>query len=302
MTNYMDVNADADFRKAINKATMHSIFSKFRWRSNVLLSYYEVTKLIHPKSETYKGVMAIPVDKIIGSENRYNDFSRAFLPKKNMLRRRWENIDNLVKNFEYLPPISVYELAGYYFVRDGNHRVSVAKSQGVSFIDAEVVALTSEIPLSSDMTLHDLKKNVVEYERKRFIDQYNPTYLPMNEITFSTPGSYPELVNHILVHKYFVNETIPDREISFEEAATSWYKNVWSPIVQAIRHHHLLAEFPGQTEGDMYMWLVRKWDQLKQKNSKATPEDVSEKTFQEGKKGLFHRWFAYLKEKTAFRR
>jgi hypothetical protein len=34
-----------------------------------------------------------------------------------------------------LPSILLYEIGGVYFVRDGNHRVSVAKIKGVEFID-----------------------------------------------------------------------------------------------------------------------------------------------------------------------
>ena len=155
------------------------------------------------------------------------------------------NLDDII-----LPPISVYKLGDWYFVRDGNHRVSVARSKGVEFIDAEVVELTSKIPLEEGITLNEIKRRVVAYERQRFIDQFNPTYLPMERIVFTAPGSYPEMVNHILVHKYYLNQDRED-EISFEEGARSWYENVYLKIADAIEHVHLLVEFPGQTEADL---------------------------------------------------
>ena len=46
-----------------------------------------------------------------------------------------------------LPPIKVYELAGLYFVRDGNHRVSVAKARGVEMKMSKVALIVSAILL-----------------------------------------------------------------------------------------------------------------------------------------------------------
>ncbi len=264
-------NTSEDFTKAKTRARFQSLYNTLTWKNTDLLSFYEVTSIIKPKSETYKGMQCIPVNKIIGSEGRYHDFSAAFLPKREMLRRRWESIDKAVLTDVVLPPISVFSLGGWYFVRDGNHRVSVAKAQGVEFIDAEVVELDSQIPLEEGMTMKTLKKRVVAYERTQFIQQYKPSYLPMGEIVFTSPGAYPEMVNHILVHKYFINEG-QSEEISFETAAISWYKNVYAPIVKAIREEHLLFQFPGSTEGDMYLWIVRKWDELKRaKNNNDVP-------------------------------
>ena len=260
----LDNTAMEDFSKAKTKAQFQSLFSALHWKNNDLLSLYEVTSIIKPKSETYLGMRTIPVNKIIGSEGRYHDFSSAFYPKREQLRTRWVSVDNAIINDIVLPPISVYSLGGYYFVRDGNHRVSVAKAQGMEFIDAEVVELDTEIPLYPGISMKELRTKVVEYERNSFIAQYKPSYLPMGDIVFTTPGSYPEMVNHILVHKYYINQSI-DHEITFEDAAKSWYANVYSPIVQEIRKEHLLSAFPGQSEGDMYMWLVRKWDEMKKK-------------------------------------
>lgn len=251
-----------DFEKARSRGRMQSLLSSLAWKNSDLLSFYAVTELLKPKNETYRGMRTIPVNQIIGSEGRYQDFSMAFYPKKELLRSRWRSIDRATKEYVILPPISVYKLGKWYFVRDGNHRVSVAKTQGVEFIDAEVVELDSQIPLEAGLTMKGLRKRVVDYERDRFISQYNTTYLPMDEILFTSPGSYPEMVNHILVHKYYLNEG-KEEEISFEEGAKSWYENVYRPIVEEVQQARLLASFPGNTEADLYMWIVRHWDNLK---------------------------------------
>ena len=291
----IDSNALDDFTRAKRKAKFQGLLSALSWKNNDLMSLYEVTSIIKPKSETYLGMRTIPVSRIIGSEGRYHDFSSAFLPKREQLRNRWSSIDSAIMNDVILPPISVYSLGGYYFVRDGNHRVSVAKSKGVEFIDAEVVELDSQIPLRAGMTMKELREAVVAYERKDFIDQYKPDYLPMDEISFTVPGAYPEMVNHILVHKYYVNQEYP-YEISFEEAAKSWYANVYFPIVNEIRKQHLLAAFPGQTEADMYMWIVRKWDEYKRiENKNITAAEAVRRIGRESRRNPFTRLARYIR-------
>ena len=283
-----------DFVKAHRHAVFQNIFSTFRWSNPDLLSFYEVTKLIKPEAEAYKGMQTIPVRNIIGSENRYHDFSSAFYPKNISLQRRWESVDAANLDDVILPPISVYKLGQWYFVRDGNHRVSVARSKGVEFIDAEVVELTSKIQLEEGITLNEIRHRVVAYERQRFIEQFNPTYLPMDRIVFTAPGSYPEMVNHILVHKYFMNQNQKE-ELTFEQGAIDWYQNVYLKIAEAIENEHLLVEFPGQTEADMYMWLVRKWDEMKRLDEKATENDAAKAAKNEIKTPFLIRWGRYLK-------
>lgn len=288
-----------DFHKAKNRARMHSLFDKLTWKNPDLMSLYEVTSIIKPKKETYLGMKTIEIDRIIGSEGRYRDFSAAFLPKREMLRARWTSVDQARLSDVVLPPISVFELGGYYFVRDGNHRVSVARSMGVEYIDAEVVELDSEIPLEPGMTTRQLKQRVVQYERNAFIEQYKPSYLPMGEISFTTPGSYPEMVNHILVHKYYINQNVKG-EISFEDAARSWYANVYEPIVRQIREDNLMFYFPGNAEGDLYMWLVRRWDEMKKTKADTSIKEAADKLKKESSASVLRRWIDLVRDR--FRR
>ena len=255
--------AEDDFEKAKNRARMQTVLSKLKWEKADLLSLYEVTELIKPRGESYLGHQSIPIKNIIGSEGRSRDFSNAFYPKKDMLKERWKSIDKAHLQYINLPSIDVYKLGEWYFVRDGNHRVSVAKSKGAEFIDAEVVELDSQITLKQGMTMRELRKEVVDFERKEFLDQYNfKDLIPIDEIVFSFSGMYPEVINHIKVHKYYMNET-EEKEIPFEKAVINWYKTVYLPIIKECRNLNLLSSFPGNTEGDLYIWIVRHWDNLK---------------------------------------
>jgi hypothetical protein len=285
-----------DFEKAKTRGRIQSVLSNLAWKNSDLLSFYAVTELIKPRNETYRGMRTIPISQIIGSEGRYQDFSQAFYPKKELLRSRWRSIDGAVKQYIILPPISVYKLGQWYFVRDGNHRVSVAKAQGVEFIDAEVVELDSQIPLEAGLTMKQLRRRVVHYERKGFIEQYHPTFLPMDEIRFSSPGSYPELVHHIQVHKYFINQGRSE-ELTFAEGATSWYEKVYKPIIEEVRLQKIATAFPGATEADLYMWIVRHWDNLKHMSGShevSIESAASDYKARFGKGGL-RRWLDRLK-------
>ena len=79
-----------------------------------------------------------------------------------------------------------------------------------------------------------------------------------------------------------------------KEAAQSWYKNVYSPIVQAIREEHLLASFPGSTEGDMYLWIVKRWDELKREKDKNLPIKEAVKALEKESNGLLSRLKRYV--------
>jgi hypothetical protein len=72
------------------------------------------------------------------------------------------------------------------------------------------------------------------------------------------------IYNHILVHKYYLNQNRKD-EMPFSEALVSWYRNIYSPIIRIIKNEWLLLKFPGSSESDLYVWIVKHWDFLKRK-------------------------------------
>jgi hypothetical protein len=230
-----------------------------------LLSLSDVKEILKPKSETYRGMQEIPIELIVGSEGRYRDFNKFFLPRSEHLRQRWERVDIARLANIILPPIQLYEIGGVYFVRDGNHRVSVARSQGAEIIDAEVTSLSSEIPITPSMTQDDLRRALIAYEKKIFYERTGFLELTgCEDLDFSSAGRYDVIYNHILVHKYYLNEKTSG-EISFSEALASWYAKVYSPIIAIIREERLYQRFPGRTSGDLYVWIVKHWDFLKKK-------------------------------------
>ena len=268
---FVSTRAREDFNRARTRQKLSRILNILTPERQELLSLQDVRELLKPKGESYVGMRVVPIDQIVGSEGRYRDFDHTFLPRHEYIRNRWENVDRAHLKDVILPPIKLYEIGSVYFVRDGNHRVSVARSQGVMAIDAEVISLSSEISIQPGMTRQDLKREVIEYERRNaFENSELGKIVHPDELNFTATGRYEEILKHIQVHKYFMNLNRKD-EIPFIEAGKSWYNELFRPIIDLIKEENLLSRFPGRTDADLYMWLVKHWDDLKRKYGNNFP-------------------------------
>lgn len=286
-----------DFGKARFKERILSVLNLLSPEKQQLLSLYDIKSLVKPKNESYKGMKVVPIKDIVGSEGRYRDFNKAFLPRKEHLRNRWISVDKAHITDVILPPIKLYKIGDLYFVRDGNHRVSVAKMQKVYAIDAEVVELNAEIPLKKGMTRKELEEEVINYERVQLLSETEINkYINMDNIHFTAPGRYYELLNHILGHKYYINQGIKE-EITLEDAAKSWYKTIYVPIIEIVKEDNLINRFNNRTEADLYIWVVKHWDDLKNKYGQDFPLDQATREYSElYGKNFIQRFLSYIKK------
>jgi nucleotide-binding universal stress UspA family protein len=250
--NYRD--ALQDFNNARRKAAMQEVLARLTGKSNELLSYEEVAKKLKLNVRTERGVHEIPVKAIVGSLGRYTEFTRSFLPRKNEDQERWARVKTVIDDPRGagLPPIEVYKVGEVYFVLDGNHRVSVARQEGFEFIEAHVIEVRTDIPVTPDLQPDDL---IVKSEYAGFLEQTDLTRLrPGVDLSVTVPGQYEKLLEHIQVHRYFMGIDF-QRDISYPEAVGHWYNAVYLPIVEPIRERGLLRWFPGRTATDMYLWV-----------------------------------------------
>lgn len=265
MSDWYENLATEDFSRARTREFLSRIGVLLSPSRDRLLSLDEVKAILKPGGETYAGLQSVPLKLIVGSEGRYRDFNRHFLPRHDYLKSRWVRIDLAHYTDVPLPPVRLYEIGGVYFVRDGNHRVSVAKLRGQLCLDAEVSSLDAEVRLRPGMTIEELKREVIDYEKREFYEKTGFGIHTGNvDLSFSTPGRYEEILEHILVHKYYINQGRTE-EISFEAALFSWYENVYRLIEATIMELGLLSRFPGRTAGDLYVYIVKYWDELKRK-------------------------------------
>ncbi len=138
----VDVQVDNDFHRARRKASLRRLRNRWRGCDNErLLSFEEAKGALTRWTQAYQGMRIVEVNKITGSVGRYRDFDGSFLPLKVSMANRWSRIDRAYHRGDELPAVSLYKIGEAYFVRDGNHRVSVARYHGVVAIDAEVVEI-----------------------------------------------------------------------------------------------------------------------------------------------------------------
>lgn len=248
-----DLRARDDFEKARRKSFWRSIASWFTQTPNDLLPFGEVRKHLPLAGQRDIGLLQIPLDKIIGSVGRYQEFDRAFLPRTAHTIGRWVSIDRAHLEDIILPPIEVYKVGDAYFVKDGNHRVSVARERGQVYIDAYVTEVDVPIPIGPDMKIDDLirKKEQAWFIHKTGLNDLRPD--SMIELTLS--GGYNKLIEHIHVHRWFMGEE-RNAPVLWEEAVQSWYDEVYLPLVEGIREAKTLRQFPTRTEADLYLWVI----------------------------------------------
>jgi hypothetical protein len=142
---YMSVEeqVDKDFVRARHRALAGRVKGFFRGEGGQgeLLSFEEVRRASRANGGLHRGRRDVEVSKIKGSVGRHRQFDRNYMPKNTSLQGKWKRVDKAFVRGEELPPVSLYKIGDSYFVEDGNHRVSVARYQGVEIIDAEVVEL-----------------------------------------------------------------------------------------------------------------------------------------------------------------
>ena len=245
--------AQQDFERARRKAFFSDIFATLRRRPNWLLSFQEVQKALPIEAQHYRGIQQVPVSQIVGSVDRYHDFDRRFLPTQTRTRPRWESVDVAALTDVILPPVQLYKMGEVYFVKDGNHRVSVAKEKGAEFVDAEVIECVIPLNLTPDTDPRDLLQMA---ERARFFKGTRLDKLRDGvDIRFTSLGRYDVLLEHIAAHRWFMGIE-QDRPIEWQEAVLDWYDNIFLPVVRAIEEQHILDDFPGRTAGDLYLWIM----------------------------------------------
>lgn len=257
--NYMEgINV---FQSARTRGFWDEMINLLRGKSAELMSFDDIKSRLRLREESYRGLQDVPLDKIVGSVGRYRDFTSNFLPKKPEMQDRWSRVYAQIHSMEGVPPIELYKVGDVYFVRDGNHRVSVARRLNSKTIEAHVTELTTPVDLHPGMSTEELNtvSAYAAFLEETRLNRLRPHHQP---ITLSEPSRFTDLLGHINLHQR-VMEQISGQAVTFEEAAANWYDNVYRPAVTLIRKYDILKHLPARTEGDLYLWLVDHLSEVK---------------------------------------
>ena len=270
-----------DFAHARSKAFWNRILNILRGQPGTLLSYDDVKEKLRIGGPIYRGVQPVEIRKIVGSLNRYHQFDRAFLPLENEAATRWKSIDRAFYQDVNLPPVVLYKVGEVYFVVDGHHRVSVAREKGQLEIDAEVRECSTRVNITSDLKPEDLEilGEKVDFLERTGLDRIRSKA----RIKLTVPDGFHRMLEHIAVHRYFMGLD-QHRDISEEEAVAHWYDKVYKPIVNTIQRSGILKDFPGKTDGDLYLWVLDRQRYLAAEGKKlASPQKAAEDFLEEVK-------------------
>ena len=139
MVGLMDVReqVELDYARAHRRALVGRFLARVRRRCAALCAFEEARREQGAENRRYLGRRTVEVRRVVGSVGRWRDFDRGFMPTR-ASAGRWKRVDLAFRTGRDLPPVVLYKLGDDYYVVDGNHRVSVARFEGVEMIDAEV--------------------------------------------------------------------------------------------------------------------------------------------------------------------
>lgn len=267
-----------DFEHARRRAFLRAIRAAVQGRPNRLLSWEEVREHLPLEGQVDRGLQSVPLEKIIGSVNRYRDFDRAFFPVQDHTADRWQAVSRALHSAEDLPPVRLYKVGDAYFVVDGNHRVSVAREAGFKYINAQVIEVQTRVPVAADVDAEDLEiiGEYANFLRHTRLDELRPD----QRIAFTIAGGYDRLLEHIAAHRYFM-AIERERPVPEDEAVADWYDNVYMPVVRIIRKKRILKDFPNRTEADLYLWIMEHQHFIRQEYGVEVGTEVAAAHFAE---------------------
>lgn len=215
-----------------------------------------------------RGIRSVPLDRIVGSVGRYQDFDSRFRLKPMMPSDRLEGIKKAMRQGRNLGPVKLFEIKDEFYVLDGNHRIAAAMALGHD----EILAHIEEF-IPSKNTL----PNILYRERAEFADR---TRLPA-AINLTEVGQYGYLLEQIAEHQQFL-QAEGDNDVDFEMAAQDWFRTIFRPLCSIVKRSRLVDSFPGRTVEDLFAYITfHQWNEGRKRRygigiDKLVPKNMEE--------------------------
>jgi hypothetical protein len=251
-TGFPSQDAQDDFLRARRRRVFAQLSALLRLEPgdvDVMLPFDEVVDALGRVGERDLGFGSIPIETIVGTIDRRKEFDREFRPTSSRARARFERIAEASRRGVALPPIDVYRVGALHFVRDGHHRVAVARAQGRDTIDARVVEVVTRVPAGGSITLADLPLK----SHERLFHERVP--LPPDaraRIELTDPVQYGTLAEGVEAWGFRLiqhDERYADRP----QTAVRWFHEEYVPVVTILREADLIGR--RETETDAYLRL-----------------------------------------------
>ena len=253
-TGFPLADAQNDFLRARRRQALSSLAGRLRRTPDdvgLILPFEEVVAALGRTGERPLGLTVIPLETVVGTVDRTTDFDRQFRPTSSRVRSRWESIAEAQRRGAAMPPISVYRVGGLHFVRDGHHRVSVARALGRATIDGYVTEVLTRLAPSAAMTLGDLP---LKSHERVFLERVPLTAEQARRIQLTDPWGYAELAEGVEAWGFRLTQDRGGASLDRRAVADAWFNDEYLPVVALIRDAELLGD---GTETEAYMRVAR---------------------------------------------
>jgi hypothetical protein len=250
-TGLPSADAQFDFSRARRRRALARLASRLRRADDVnqILPFEEVVRALGRTGERRLGLELIPLDSIVGTVDRAQEFDREFRPTSPRVRERWQRINLAQRKGEAMPPIDVYRIGDLHFVKDGHHRVSVARAFGYRDINAYVTEVLTNVGADRKIRLKDLP---LKSHQRLFYERVPLRPEQRDRILLSDEWRYAALAEAVEAWGFRVSQG--RREwLSREEVAEAWFRDEYEPVVQMLREADLVPK--GTTDTEAYMKL-----------------------------------------------
>lgn len=255
-TGLPSADAQNDFTRARRRATWAKVIARLSGRPgdvDLLLPYDEVVAALGPRQITPLGLQTVDLDSIVGSTDRVGGFDRHFRPTSGQPRERFERLAAGARRGEAFPPVDLYRVGKLHFVRDGHHRVAVARALDWKVIPAYVTEVRTAVPADPSLTIADLPRKSgqrVFFERVPLAEHLR------DAIRLRRSDDYFMLAEGVeaWAFRYMMGRA---ELIDRHTAANLWWTEEYEPAVRLLRDEDLIADLaeddPGLTETEAYL-------------------------------------------------
>ena len=254
-TGLPSADAQFDFSRARRRRALARVAARLRRAEDVnnILPFEEVVRALGRIGERRIGEQPIALDSIVGTVDREREFDRSFRPTSPRVRERWQRINLAQRKGQALPPIDVYRIGELHFVKDGHHRVSVARAFGHRDINAYVTEVLTQVGADRKIRLKDLP---LKSHQRVFFERVP---LPPEErrgIHLSDEWRYAALAEAVEAWGFRVMQA-RGQALSRAEVAEAWFRDEYEPVMEMLREADLIPKGTSDTEAYMKVAHLR---------------------------------------------
>jgi hypothetical protein len=254
-TGLPSADAQFDFSRARRRRALARLSARLRRADDVnhILPFEEVASALGRVGERRLGLELIMLDSIIGTVDRSREFDRDFRPTSPRVRERWQRINLAQRRGEAMPPIDVYRIGELHFVKDGHHRVSVARALGHRDINAYVTEVLTQVGADRAIRLRDLP---LKSHQRLFFERVPLPEEARQRIHLSDEWRYAALAEAVEAWGFRASQARKE-ELSRREVAESWFREEYEPVVEMLREAQLVPKGVSDTEAYMKVAHLR---------------------------------------------